>query len=95
MKTIIENSTKLSKYIFEDNETVIMEQDKIVTSKFIVAILNSNNSTLIESVTPPDDWYGNKYMYDNDVWTLVPNWVDRVIPDSPNTPEYYINKFNQ
>ena len=30
MKTITENSTKLSKYLFEDSKTITVESDKII-----------------------------------------------------------------
>jgi hypothetical protein len=43
---------------------------------FIIGDLNANNSTLIEGVTEPEDWYGCKYNYVNDAWELCPEWVD-------------------
>jgi hypothetical protein len=38
--------------------------------------MNSANSTLIEGVTEPDDWFGCKYNYVNGVWELCSDWVD-------------------
>lgn len=81
MKTIIENTTKLSKYIFEDSDQISIESNKIVTPKFIIGDLNSSNSTLVDSVTPPEDWSGNKYTFENGTWTLNPNWVDPTVTE--------------
>ena len=81
MKTIIENGTNCSKYLFADDTQVQMKNDVIEISDpnnldFIIADLNANNSTLIEGVTTPDDYVGCKYNYVNDAWELCPDWVD-------------------
>jgi thiamine pyrophosphokinase len=80
MKTLIENSTKQSKYIWADDAVVTVNEAVTVTPNFIVGDLNSTNATLVENVTPPEDWAGCKYLYDAGAWTLNPQWVD------PNTP---------
>ena len=74
MKTLVENSSKLSKFIFEDADVVTMEERRIVCPKFIIACHNQNDSTMYEGVTPPDDWAGNKYTFDGTSWTLNPDW---------------------
>jgi hypothetical protein len=79
MKTIVENATGLSKYIFEDDTNVVLEESMIKTPEFHIADLNSNNATLIEGVTPPGDWVGNKYTYVDDVWSVSSVWVDVVV----------------
>jgi len=76
MKTLIENSTKESKYIWADGVTVTVTNVNVVTPDLIVGDLNSTNATLVEDVTPPEDWFGCKYLYDAGAWTLNPNWVD-------------------
>jgi len=82
MKTIVENATNLSKYLFEDDKAVDMQAGQInvgdpANLDFIIGDLNSGNSTLHENVTDaPADWFGNKYTYDGTVWTQDPNWVD-------------------
>lgn len=68
MKTIIENSTKLSKYIFEDADVITQELYQTITPNFNIGDLNIDNSTIIENVTPPIDWVGNKYKYENNQW---------------------------
>ena len=75
-KTIIENATKLSKYVFEDDVSLVMEVEYIGTPNFIISDLNFKNSTVIDNVTVPEDWVGCKYTYDNDIWTLDPLWEE-------------------
>jgi hypothetical protein len=79
MKTIIENTTKQSKYLLDDNEQVFITGESITVGQppqFIIADLNSTNATLIEGVSLPDDYVGCKYLYDAGEWTLNPDWVD-------------------
>lgn len=80
MKTIL-CDMNCSKYLFADAKQVNMKADCIEVGDpanldFIIGDLNANNSTLIEGVTTPDDWYGCKYNYVNGVWELCPDWVD-------------------
>jgi hypothetical protein len=81
MKTIIQNGTNCSKYLFSDDKQVVIKDSHIeigdpAALDIIIADMNSGNSTLIEGVTEPDDWYGCKYNYVNGVWELCPDWVD-------------------
>jgi len=81
MKTIIENATNCSKYIFADDMQINMKADCIEIGdpsnlEFIIADMNSGNATLIEEVTEPDDWLGCKYNYVDGAWELCPDWVD-------------------
>ena len=82
MKTIVENDSNLSKYLFEDDKAVDMQAGQInvgdpANLDFIIGDLNSENSTLYENVADaPADWVGNKYTYDGTTWTQDPNWVD-------------------
>lgn len=83
MKTIIENSTGLSKYLLDDDAVVTMTDENITVgspAEFIIADLNSGNATLTENVTDaPEDWAGNKYTYDGTAWTLNPDWIAPLI----------------
>lgn len=81
MKTIVSNASNLSKYIFDDSATVTVNADNIVTPDFIIGDLNSSNATLHSSVTPPDDWAGDKYTFDGTSWTLNPDWADPALED--------------
>lgn len=82
MKTIVENNSNLSKYLFEDDKALDIQAGQInvgdpASLDFIIGDLNSGNSTLYENVTDaPADWAGNKYTYDGTTWTQDPNWVD-------------------
>jgi hypothetical protein len=73
MKTIVRKDNNLSIFLFDDNETVIFNNDNIIVgnpARFIVADLNIDNSFLIENITAPNDWYGCKYYYSDNTWTL-------------------------
>ena len=46
-------------------------------AQFIIADLNSGNTTITENVTnAPSDWTGNKYKLDGTTWSANPAWVD-------------------
>lgn len=84
MKTIVENTTSLSKYLLDDAEVFVLNEDNIVVgdpAEFIIADLNANTATVYEGVTAPADWIGNKYTFDGTDWTLNPNWVDPIAPE--------------
>lgn len=82
MKTIVENATNLSKYLFDDDKPVDMQTGQInvgapANLDFIIGDLTSGNATLHENVTnAPADWTGNKYTFDGTTWTQDSNWVD-------------------
>lgn len=75
MKTIVETSTNLSKYLLEDNVFVAMATDNITVgepAQFIIADLNSATATLHTSVfNAPEDWEGNRYTFDGSTWAEV------------------------
>jgi len=80
MKTIVETSTKLSKYLLADDVTITATSDNITVgdpAQFIIADLNSTTVTVTDNVTnAPEDWSGNKYTFDGTTWTANPDWVD-------------------
>lgn len=76
MKTLIENSTKESKYVWADDAVVTLGDEMTYAPDCNISDLNKNNATLVENVTPPEDWRGCKYLYNAGAWTLNPNWVD-------------------
>lgn len=75
MKTIVETSTQLSKYLLEDNISVGMDESNITVgdpAQFIIADLNNATATLHTSVSnAPEDWEGNKFTFDGTDWTEV------------------------
>jgi hypothetical protein len=80
MKTIVETSTKLSKYLLADDVTITETADNITVgnpAQFIIADLNSTTVTITENITnAPSDWIGNKYKFDGTTWSANPDWVD-------------------
>ena len=83
MKTIIENATSLSKYLLDDAETIVINDDNIVVgnpAKFIIGDLNASSVTVYEGLTAPAEWMGNKYTFDGIDWTLSSNWVEPIAP---------------
>lgn len=85
MKTIVETSTGLSKYLLEDDVTITATATEITVGdpvQFIIGDMNTGNSTITENVTnAPDDWMGCKYTFDGTTWTIVEGWVDPVDPE--------------
>lgn len=80
MKTIVETSTGISKYLLADDVTITATATEITVgdpAEFIIGDMNSGNSTITENVTnAPDDWMGCKYTFDGTTWTMVDGWVD-------------------
>ena len=90
MKTIV-CDMNCSKYLFADDKQVNVKDDCIEVGDpanldFIIGDLNSGNSTLIEGVTEPDDWYGCKYNHVGGEWVAIEGWVD---PRLEVAPEQY------
>jgi len=80
MKTLVHNETKESRFVFNDSDGVRLTEGMTYCPSFNILDMNSTNSTLVENVTLPDDWYAGKYLYDAGAWTLNPNWVDPTQP---------------
>ena len=76
MKTLIDNVTKESKYIWSDSAEITVDVEKTYAPDFIIGDMNSTNATLVLNVTPPNDCLGCKYLYDAGIWTLNPDWVN-------------------
>jgi hypothetical protein len=85
MKTIVETSTGVCKYLLEDDVTITATATEITVgdpAQFIIGDMNTGNSTITENVTnAPDDWMGCKYTFDGTTWTIVEGWVDPVEPE--------------
>ena len=85
MKTIVETSSGLSKYLLADDVTITATADHITVgdpAQFIIGDLNSTTVTVTDNVTnAPEDWTGNKYTFDGTTWTLNPDWVDPTLDE--------------
>lgn len=85
MKTIVENSTKLSKFLYEDDKQILMEADRITIGpvnnpELYVGCHSMNDCTLYENIDGPSEaWAGNKYMFDGTTWTANPDWKDPAV----------------
>ena len=77
MKTLIFNSDKVSRYLYEDSMPVnIGPTNTIVgTGKdmYIICDANSSTVTLITDVSKPDEWENGKYIYDGEWKNNHPN----------------------
>ena len=80
MKTIIDNESRTSKYLVADDYVINATETQTSMGDpvdFIIGDLDSTNSTVIEGVTEPDDWFGCKYTCAADgTFTLVEGLVD-------------------
>lgn len=78
-QTITRNDNNISLYVFDDDEVITVEADRIAIGdpeELIIADCNSSNTTVHTGVTAPDDWSGWKYFFDGTDWTQNPDWVD-------------------
>ena len=90
MKTLIRNSNNVSLFLWNDARSVTIASGSITVAAdstaisppskkdaFVVADLNSSNTTLHTSVaTPPSDWIGSAYCYNGTAWSANPNYVE-------------------
>ena len=85
MKTIVETSSGLSKYLLADDVTITATADNITVgdpAQFIIGDLNSTTVTITDNVTnAPENWSGNRYTFDGTTWTANPDWVDPTLED--------------
>lgn len=71
MKTIIETDTGHSKYVFEDDINVTIEEDRIITDRLIILDFNLENSHLVSDIDVPADWDGHKYKLVDREWLVI------------------------
>jgi len=76
MKTIIETATNVSKYIFDDEQDLVVTADNITCPDFVIGDMHSGNAQVIADVTPPEDWSGCKYLLIGREWSANPNWSE-------------------
>ena len=85
MKTIVETSSGLSKYLLADDVAITATADNITVgdpAQFIIGDLNSTTVTVTDGVTnAPENWTGNRYFFDGTSWTANSDWVDPTLED--------------
>ena len=88
MKTIVETSSNLSKYLLADEVTITATASDITVgdpAQLIIADLNSTTVKVTEDVTKgPQDWTSNKYLFAGTTWSANQDWVD---PDAEDGGE--------
>ena len=80
MKTIVQTTTKISKWIMEDSERVHIGGNYTSVGNPVenqIWDLKSSNAVLYENITDtPSDWANGKYKYDGETWTKNPDYVE-------------------
>jgi hypothetical protein len=72
MKILIEKETNIVKWGFDNNETLLINSDKIIAGSLPILDLNSENSELVEGVSePPTPLFQNLYKWENSDWKLL------------------------
>jgi len=77
MKTLVRNG--ISVYLFLDDKAVNTTATHTEIGSPVELIAddcNTSNSVMHTGVTAPDDWTGNKYLFDGTTWSANPSWVD-------------------
>jgi hypothetical protein len=73
MKTIVETSTGVSVYLFNDEAAPEITETHVVFNGDVVDVqLNSTNASIVENISPPEDWIGRKYILNNGEWSQNP-----------------------
>lgn len=70
MQTIITTEDNVSKYVFEDGVNINITEDCIETPVFKIMDLNTSNAAVVDCSIIPADWYGCKYTYEGNSWSL-------------------------
>jgi len=74
----------IAKYKLDDDKSVSIESDKIITSDFIIGDLNSSNATCYTNITnAPSAFIGGKYLFDGTNWTLNGDWTEPELNNGP------------
>lgn len=90
MKALIKNESNVVYYLFEDSAVVASGDQTAVGDpvQYYISDLNDSNSTIVENLTPPDDWDSQKYTYDEqNGWLLNSDYEPYVPSEAPSEPE--------
>jgi hypothetical protein len=72
MKIIIEKSTNIIKWGFQDSQNVEILSDRIVVGQLQILDMNLQNSEILESISePPTNLFQNLYEWKNSDWKLL------------------------
>jgi hypothetical protein len=81
MKIIVEKSTNIAKYAFDDSVVLDVQENRIVTPKFIIGDLGANDVIVVNNVNLPNDWAASKYIYSGGNWTINQKWEKPKLPE--------------
>ena len=72
MKILVEKSTSIVRWGFDDSAAVEIKSDRVITPDLEILDLNSDNCDLIESVGPaPTRIFSNAYKWVDSEWKLL------------------------
>lgn len=81
MKIIVEKSTSKVKYVFDDNQEIVADENCIHLESMVICDLNVNSIEIYEGVTIPKDFDLNKYCY-QDGFVLIDEYEFRQVKKS-------------
>lgn len=79
MKIITQKLTNLVLYVFEDSKVIEITDANIIVGQpieFTISDCSSQNTMLFLNVEVPDDWIPNKYLFEENQFTLNPKWTE-------------------
>ena len=71
MRTLINNTDKISYFKILDNQEFSIDENKVIYEDCIYPMFNSNNCTVLEISSLPDDWQHACFKYENETFTQV------------------------
>lgn len=71
MKIIIEKSTNIVKWGFDDSIDIQTLNDRIICGEITILDMNSENAEVIEAHEPPTKMFHNLYEWKNSDWKLL------------------------
>lgn len=74
MKTLVQKGTNLSVYVFDDAESVDIQQGAVAVGspvRFLIGDMNADNAELRSVSDVPADWVGGKYKFDGLIWSYA------------------------
>jgi len=89
MKAIITNNN-LVKYVFNGDVNIDVQSDKIVVNgEHIILDMNITNSYVLDSITPPEDYVGGKYYFNDSTWIINSEYIASHV--NPSVSEGSVN----
>jgi len=76
MKTIIRNIDSISIFLLDDACSIELLEESMLVGESIVLDCNISNVSIIENITPPEEWATLKYSFDGNDWELTQEWID-------------------